>query len=76
MQLSKITLVNESSGHCWVAVALAAESASTPDVRERSLIMHFTGTYSDPKEKGSPYGGILGVMYASLKFLFKVTREA
>ena len=37
--LSKTTLANESSGHCWAAVAFAVGLASSPNVRERFLII-------------------------------------
>lgn len=39
MQLSKLTVVSESSDDCCAFIALVVESASSPNVRERFLIM-------------------------------------
>lgn len=38
MGLSRSTLAGELCDHCWGAPALAMESASSPNVRERYLI--------------------------------------
>lgn len=40
MQLPKITVANESSDHGWAFIASVVESASSPKVREKVLILH------------------------------------